>query len=188
MTESEFSGGWLGGRESSKLVHITGQYCKGRGVDFGCELDPHPAATILVDNGQIVHDKLHNQPHPSGATYEVHIRNIEALFPDWQSDSLDFAYSSHLLEHVLDPKAFLTECIRIVKPGGHVVVVHPHSDWYWPTTHPLANPDHTKYNWSLTQDKVSKWLKACGKVEIVHSSEHGWDEDNWSGVVIAKKL
>lgn len=194
MTQDEFDSGWLGGKETSKLFPITDQYCQGYGADFGCELDPHPNATVLVDNQQIVHQKFmgHGQPTPLGIhakdpnfRYQVHIREIENLFPDWEDNILDFTYSSHMIEHIRDPRAFLTECARITKPGGNVVVVGPHEDWYWPVTHPDANPDHTKYNWSLNQERVGKWMKAVG-LEVIHSSEHGWGENNHSFLVVGQ--
>lgn len=180
MTEAEFLSGHMGGKETSRLLYLTEDYCKGHGVDMGCELDPHPNAHTLVDNGSIVWDMLHE-------THEVHIRNIEDLFPDWEDERYDFVYHSHLIEHIRDPKAFLQECLRIVKPGGNVVVIGPHEDWYWPCGHPDANPDHSKYNWSLNQDRVAKWFESLGNCEVIHKSEHGWSEDNWSFVVVAKK-
>ena len=202
MTEREFAKGWRGGQETSKLLHITSPFCTGYGADLGCELDPHPGACVYVDAGQIVHNIFQgDRPVPSGLPGlsvdengkiipQVHIRNIEGLFPDWPSNTLDFVYSSHLIEHVRDPREFIRKCLRIIKPGGYFVTVGPHEDWYWPNNHPDCNPDHNKYNWQLNQSKVAKWIVAVGgqsSVEVVHQSEHGWDEDNWSFVVIAKK-
>ena len=167
------------GYETSKLLHVTSDYCIGYGVDFGCELDPHPNARTLVDGQPIVHSTYQ-------ATHEVHIRNINELFQDWPDNKFDFTYSSHVIEHLIDPYAFLAECARLTKPGGHIVVVGPHEDWYWPNGHPYANPDH-KW-WHLNQHKIAKWLRAIPLLRVVHSSEHGRDEDNWSFIVVAEKL
>lgn len=50
----------------------------------------------------------------------------------------------HCLEHVDDPKAFITESIRLLAPGGKLYIATPYSPqvsemfWY----HPLNNPPH----------------------------------------------
>jgi SAM-dependent methyltransferase len=170
----------IGGHETGKLLAYTSPYCLGLGVDLGCEADPHPAAHVLVDGQGLTHDLF-------GATREVHIRDVEALFPDWPGARFDFVYSSHLIEHLRDPWAFLAECFRLVRPGGHVVVVGPHEDWYWPAGHPDANPDHAKYNWSLDQDRVRRWMVAvCPGVEILKYCEFP-RPDNWSFLVVGRK-
>lgn len=172
----------MGGCETKKLLHITTPYCIGQGCDFGCELDPHPNASVLVDAQQPVY-------HVFSSTHEVHIRNINDLFPDWADGIYDFTYSSHLIEHLVDPYSFLQECARLTKLNGHLIVVAPHEDWYWPNGHPNANPDH-KW-WHLNQRKIVKWLCAIGEtypLSIQWASEHGRDENNWSFVVVAKRV
>lgn len=39
-------------------------------------------------------------------------------------------YSSHCLEHLIDPLLGLRNWYRILKPGGHLIVVVPHRDLY----------------------------------------------------------
>lgn len=46
----------------------------------------------------------------------------DAAFPD---DGFDFVHSSHVIEHVPEPGAFLAEIRRILKPGGWCVTVTP---------------------------------------------------------------
>ena len=82
--------------------------------------------------------------------------------------------------------------LEVLKVGGHLVIVGPHKDWYWPVGHPDCNPDHEEYNWQLDQEVVSKWVQAIGsppeKMQIVRSAEFGWDQDNWSFLVVAQKV
>lgn len=69
--------------------------------------------------------------------------------------SFDFVHSSHCLEHLHDPAEGLTNWIRVVKPGGYVVVTVPDEDLYergqWPSR---FNPDH---KWSFTMHKTASW-------------------------------
>jgi ubiquinone/menaquinone biosynthesis C-methylase UbiE len=46
----------------------------------------------------------------------------EAKYPD---NYFDFIHISHVIEHVLDPKAYISEMKRILKPGGHLAIGTP---------------------------------------------------------------
>ncbi len=63
-----------------------------------------------------------------------------ACVPD---DEFDFVYSAHCLEHVRDPFIALPNWLRVVKPGGHLIITVPDEDMYeqgvWPSTY---NDDH----------------------------------------------
>jgi SAM-dependent methyltransferase len=50
-----------------------------------------------------------------------------ATVPD---TSLDFAHSSHCLEHMRDPREALKHWLRVLRPGGHLVVMIPDEDLY----------------------------------------------------------
>lgn len=67
----------------------------------------------------------------------------------------DFLYSSHCLEHVRDPRQALANWIRVVRPGGHLVVSVPDEDLYeqgvWPST---FNSDHKT---TFTLCKRTSW-------------------------------
>lgn len=49
-------------------------------------------------------------------------------YPD---DSFDIVYSSNVLEHVGDPAAVLDEALRVLKPGGRLLVVVPNYGSWW---------------------------------------------------------
>lgn len=48
-------------------------------------------------------------------------------FPD---NSQDYVYSSHVLEHIVDYKHAIQEWYRVVKVGGHIIIVVPHQYLY----------------------------------------------------------
>lgn len=56
---------------------------------------------------------------------KVHLGSIEEQ--KFLPESFDALTMSHVIEHVPDPVALLRECYRILKPGGHAVVVTPNS-------------------------------------------------------------
>ena len=69
--------------------------------------------------------------------------------------SFDFVHSSHCMEHMVDVYESLRNWIRVLKPGGHLIVTVPEEDLYeqgrWPSR---FNPDH---KWTFTIAKVSSW-------------------------------
>jgi SAM-dependent methyltransferase len=77
------------------------------------------------------------------------------LLADVGDDSFDFVHSSHCLEHMRDPYAAVGNWLRVLKPGGHLVVTVPDEDLYeqgvFPSTY---NTDH---KWTFTICKSSSW-------------------------------
>ena len=69
--------------------------------------------------------------------------------------SLDFAHSSHCLEHMRDPREALGHWLRILRPGGHLVVLVPDEDLYEQGVFPSTfNADH---KWTFTLHKAKSW-------------------------------
>ncbi|AMV25176.1 hypothetical protein VT84_12325 [Gemmata sp. SH-PL17] len=102
-----------------------------------------------------------------------------ARYPDAR---FDFLHSSHCLEHLRDPFAALANWVRVVRPGGHLVVLVPDEDLYeqgvWPST---FNAEHrhtfTVYkarSWSPVSVNVTDLVASVGdraealKIELLH--------------------
>jgi SAM-dependent methyltransferase len=69
------------------------------------------------------------------------------------SDSFDFVFSSHCLEHMHDPRHALQQWWQLVKPGGHLIVIVPDEDLYEQGYFPsVFNPDH-KATFTLSKNR-----------------------------------
>lgn len=92
-------------------------------LDVGCGRNKHPGAIGIDINPNTDADVIHDLgivPYP---------------FPD---DEFDEIVSNHVIEHVPDPTAFVTELYRITKPGGRIKILTPHytnPDWPNDLTH-----------------------------------------------------
>jgi SAM-dependent methyltransferase len=68
--------------------------------------------------------------------------------------SYDTVFSSHCLEHMRDPQEALANWWRVLKPGGHLVILVPDADLYeqgiWPS---VFNPDH-KWTFNISTDRT----------------------------------
>ena len=88
-------------------------------LDVGCGRNKHPGAIGLDSNPRTDADVIHDL----------------AVIPYPFSDNeFDEVISRHVIEHVPDVMAFVSELHRITKPGGHIRIVTPHySNPDWPT-------------------------------------------------------
>jgi predicted SAM-dependent methyltransferase len=77
------------------------------------------------------------------------------LMPGISDNQFDFLHSSHCLEHMRDVPTALSHWIRIVKPGGYLIITVPDEDLYeqgfWPSRY---NGDH---KWTFTIYKQQSW-------------------------------
>ncbi len=77
------------------------------------------------------------------------------LLASLSNGSLDFVHSSHCLEHMRDPREALHHWLRVLKPGGHLIVTVPDEDLYEQGVFPSTfNDDH---RWTFTVHKVRSW-------------------------------
>jgi len=78
----------------------------------------------------------------------------------------DFLHASHCLEHMVDVRVALDNWLRIVKPGGFLIITVPDEDLYelgqWPSR---FNPDH---KWTFTIMKSESWSpKSINVLELL---------------------
>lgn len=107
--------------ETAKYRHLTAKYCKGCGVDIASQGDAVVPWAISFD---LPVDEFNvycsNQP-PKGP---IHLRGHADKLP-FETGSLDFVYSSHLLEDYEKWDEVLFEWARVIKPGGHLIILVP---------------------------------------------------------------
>ena len=67
----------------------------------------------------------------------------------------DFVHSSHCLEHMVDVYEAMRNWIRVLKPGGYLIVTIPDEDLYEQRVFPSRfNADH---KWTFTMAKSFSW-------------------------------
>lgn len=129
----------------SKHSEYAEKYLVGNGIDIGAGDDCVGRYTDLYT--KIL--SCRNWDIPDGdAQY------LESV-PD---NTYDFVHSSHCLEHMVDPLIAMRNWIRVLKPGGHAVIIIPDEDLYEQGVFPSTfNGDH---KWTFTIHKNGKsWSK-----------------------------
>lgn len=111
--------------EASKCRNRILGYLTGCGIDIGCGSDRITTTAIGID--------LAPCANLVGDAIDLY----------WFRDNvLDFVFSSHCLEDILDTRKALTEWVRVLKPGGYLVLYLPHKLYYPNIGKPYANTNH----------------------------------------------
>jgi SAM-dependent methyltransferase len=109
------------------------QFLSGEGIDIGCGPDPikPDVKTFDIEDGDANHiTKFVNQ-------------------------TFDFVFSSHCLEHMMNPHDALHEWWKLVKPDGYLIFLVPDEDLYEQGIFPSRfNGDHKH---TFTISKAQSW-------------------------------
>jgi SAM-dependent methyltransferase len=113
------------------------RYCRGKGLDVGYGGD-------LLNPNCRGFDAVHGD-----AQYLAEIKDA----------AFDFVYSSHALEHMVDPAVSLRNWWRVVKAGGYLILYIPHREFYEKRKSLPSrwNPDH-KHFFLLDRDEAPDTL------------------------------
>lgn len=150
------------GAESKKICWELVPYTRGLGVDIGCGATKAFDHFIGIDNR-------------ADSRMFGHQMNPDITVPDaadlglLASDHYDFAFSSHVLEHIVDYKAALKEWWRLIKVGGHLCLYLPHKDYYPNVGTEGANPDH-KHDF-LPKDIIEAMKKIAPSWDLLQNQE-----------------
>jgi SAM-dependent methyltransferase len=134
------------------------EYTRGTGIDIGCGLNKIHSSAIGIDKRM--------SPSDFGYPFGAQIRAEGDKLPWFESNTLDFVFSSHCLEHISDPIAALREWHRVLKHNGHLILILPHKRRYPPVGTPGANQDHKRD--FLPQDIIAS-LEKIGPFRIVQT-------------------
>jgi 2-polyprenyl-3-methyl-5-hydroxy-6-metoxy-1,4-benzoquinol methylase len=92
--------------------------------------------------------------------------------------SFDAVHSSHVIEHVHDPAGLLRECLRILKPGGRLVILTPNiASWGHALFGPAwLNLDPPRHLFLFNSENLRRLAERAGfAVETLRSTVRtGW--------------
>lgn len=147
--------------ETSKCRPRLVKYCVGSGIDIGPGGDPITPAAVRVDLAA---------PYSSVGNFPVQLAgNAADLF--WFADAvLDYVYSSHVLEDFEDTERVLSEWLRVLKPGGRLILYCPDENVYrkhCESTGQPYNSHHKHKDFSLKY--VSNILNKQGGIQYLHA-------------------
>jgi ADP-heptose:LPS heptosyltransferase/predicted SAM-dependent methyltransferase len=154
------------GDESGKIRWELVPYTRGRGLDLGC--GPSKAFPHFIGVDDFTATAQFGTQMKPDVVCDVSKLDV------FGSASMDFAFSSHCLEHVADWKACLKEWWRVIKPAGYLVLYLPDEDEYPKVGEPGANPDH---KWNVSTDLVVGAMKEIGGWDMVRCEKRNEDRE-----------
>jgi predicted SAM-dependent methyltransferase len=154
-------------------------YCIGYGLDIGYGGDPIVPSAITVDLPK---------PYTNVGGAPLNLGGDAMNLYWFTNNCLDYVFSSHLLED-FDPKStrdVLSEWLRVLKPGGHLILYLPDEQKYrkhCAETGQPYNQNHKLENFSL--EYVKSLLREISGIEIVHENPFC---ENYSFEMVIKKI
>lgn len=114
------------------------QWLKGDGLDIGYGGRPCCESAICIDQWKQA---------PNGAW--THLTGDATVLRWFRDGVLDYVFSSHCLEDIVDTKSALREWCRVLKPGGFLLLTCPNEQAYRAFAGDARNLAHKHENFSL---------------------------------------
>lgn len=163
--------------ETSKCRTRLSPYCQGNGLDIGPGGDPIVPGAVRVDLPS---------PYSHVGGLPPQLCGDASRLPWFRDECLDYVFSSHVLEDFDDPAAVLREWLRVVRPGGLLILYCPDEQTFREhcrRTGQPYNPHHKHAHFSLAW--VKEILALQGGAEIVHEANL---VDVYSWELVIRKL
>lgn len=170
--------------ETPKYKHLTLPYCSGNGIDIGSGSDPVKTETIQVELPDSEFSRYHGgaQRPPTPGAWFGDARDLP-----FKGGVLDYVYSSHLLEDFVDWQPMLSEWLRVLKPGGHLVILVPEED-LWNTAVSRGQPPNCNHHHCGRVGELSKEVSKLAPVKIIEDRLTACHPGDYSILFIAQKL
>lgn len=123
------------GNEAAKVKYEIVHFTRGKGIDLGCGPNKAFPHMIGIDSGK--------DTELFGVEMKPDVVCEDASNLDFIDDAtLDFIFSSHLVEHLNNAQEALINWWSKIKTGGHLVLYYPDPNEYPRIGQPGSNPDH----------------------------------------------
>lgn len=143
---------------------IASRFLKGNGLEVGAGSRPFP----VPDDARVCYGDIRG-----GASLESYFQNsaiqtgdeIDAqTFAGVDTGSFDFVISAHVIEHLRDPVGSIVEAVRVLRPGGVLVLVVPDLRYSFDCNRPETTVEHALQDYqdggvSTTRDGYEEHLR-----------------------------
>ncbi|QLY30074.1 class I SAM-dependent methyltransferase [Nocardia huaxiensis] len=107
-----------------------------------------------------------------------------------EDNSVDVVVNFQVIEHLWDQAQFLRECLRVLKPGGKLLISTPNRITFSPGRDTPLNPFHTR---ELNAAEMDELLVEAGfAVEVMSGVFHGANlvalDEKWGGSIIDAQI
>lgn len=148
--------------ELAKYKSLVEPYCKGCGLDVGSQ-----GANVIPHAWQLdlppAEFKKYNGGNPPQGP--IQLRGDARKLPV-ESGSLGFLIASHLIEDSLDWLPILTEWVRVLKPGGYLIILVPDHKRFRAAV-AAGQPDNSNHVHESYVGELSAYAAKLGGLKVI---------------------
>lgn len=148
--------------ETSKCRNSLAPYCQGNGLDIGFGGDPIKPNAICLDLPER-YAKYGNSPQ--------HLHGDARYLTWFRDNSLDYVFSSHVLEDFEDTLSVFKEWMRVIKPSGKLILFLPDEKTYrqFCVAKGRFPNSHHKHS-DFSPEYMKAIIKEYGYGEVIHEN------------------
>ena len=144
------------------------ELCRGAGIEVGavnCPFDLEADVQYLDQHDSNAVAAAHANDPNVAAVLPVSFVASRPPYRFLADQSFDFVVASHVVEHLPNPLAAITEFVRVVRTGGVVYLVVPHKDYCFDRARGVTPLQHF----------VTEYLAGVVDISMEHCLEHVFD-------------
>lgn len=170
--------------ETGRYRHLTAPFCVGAGVDIASQGDAVVPWAMSFDLPEYEFAKYSNNAPAKGP---IHLRGFADELP-FVSESLDFVYSSHLLEDFYDWLPLLGEWTRVCRIGGYVIILVPDKERWQAAVANGQPPNCSHHHEAYVGELTSYFQRYYGHFQVIRDSLADVVPGDYTIIFVARRL
>ena len=165
---------WRAGqqRRLEMIVQAAGERIQGRILENGCGVGMY-VEHLAQQGGTVIGLEYDFERAAEARTRSPHILNAAGECVPLPSSSFDLVLSHEVIEHVQDDRAAVREMIRVIKPGGRVVIFCPNRGYpfethgiYWKDKYYFGNKIFVNYLPRFLRNKLAPHVRVYSHQDL----------------------
>jgi SAM-dependent methyltransferase len=165
---------WRAGqrRRLEMIVRAAGERIQGQILENGCGVGMY-VEHISPFGGTVIGLEYDFERAAEARTNSPHIINAAGEFVPLPPSSFDLILSHEVLEHVQDDRAAVCEMIRLLKPGGRILLFVPNRGYpfethgiYWNGKYHFGNKPFVNYLPRALRNKLAPHVRVYSKTDL----------------------
>jgi len=165
---------WRAGqqRRLEMIVRAAGERIQGRILENGCGVGMY-VEHLAQHGGTVIGLEYDFERAAEAQTRSSHILNAAGECVPLPASSFDLILSHEVIEHVQDDRAAVREMIRVIKPGGRVLIFCPNRGYpfethgiYWKDEYYFGNKIFVNYLPRFLRNKLAPHVRVYSRQDL----------------------
>jgi len=158
---------WRAGqqRRLDMIIHAAGEHIKGNILENGCGVGMY-VEHLTPFGGTVIGLEYDFERAAEARMKSPHILNAAGEFIPLPTSTIDLILSHEVIEHVQSDRSAIQEIVRVLKPGGRVVIFCPNRGYpfethgiYWKDKYYFGNKLFVNYLPRTWRDKLAPHVR-----------------------------